>query len=421
VPEPLARTLKSALLSRTGQQTVSLYASQLVLLAMGVATATLHARVLGPADYGVLAFYMTFTRFVAAFFGFGFFSSSALLLARAGDAAEERRLLGTTLVVALGTGLLYAVLVFLASFWVDALFDTQVGSILRACSPLLVLLPLEPLVAQLARGTNRIEVQAAFNVLSRSLYLLAFGGILLAGGTVSVLALALLQLGSLGVALGVAAARLAPGFDALAETWRKLAATNRAYGVHVYAGQVVNQTSYRLDGILITLFRDTTTLGFYTLATALVSPMALLSRSLSASLFKDFARRAEIPRSVFLANSVWLAACCAALVLAGGFLVTLLFGERYADVTPLILPLAVAGFCAGMYQPYVFLAAKGKGVWIRRTAIVEGVVNVVGGVVLIYLYGALGAAIAAALAKFAHWQMLARYYRKYLAEAGADA
>ena len=89
--EPLARTLKSALLSRTGQQTVSLYASQLALLAMGVATTTMHAHVLGPADYGVLAFYLTFTRFVAAFFGFGFFGSSALLLARASNATEPRR------------------------------------------------------------------------------------------------------------------------------------------------------------------------------------------------------------------------------------------------------------------------------------------------------------------------------------------
>ena len=421
MPEPLARTLKNALLSRTGQQTVSLYASQLALLAMGVATTTMHARVLGPADYGVLAFYLTFTRFLAAFFGFGFFVSSALLLARADDAAEERRLVGTTFVVALGIGLLYAVLVFLASFRIDALFDTQVGAILRACSPLLVLLPLEPLVAQLARGSNRIEVQAAYNVLSRSLYLLAFGGILLAGGTVNVLTLALLQLGSLGVALSVAAVRLAPRFDALGETWRKLATTNRAYGVQVYTGQVVSQTTYRLGGILLTLFRDTTTLGFYSLATALVSPMVLFSQSLSASLFKDFAGRAEIPRTVFLVNAAWLAVCCAALVLTGGFLVTLLFGELYADVAPLILPLAVAGFCAGMYQPYGFLAAKGKGVWIRRTAIVEGVVNVVGNVVLIYLYGALGAAIASALAKFAHWQMLAHYYRKYLTEGEADA
>lgn len=421
MPESLARTLRSALLSRAGQQTVSLYASQLALLAMGVAITALHARVLGPEDYGVLAFYLTFTRFVAAFFGFGFFVSSALLLARAGDTERERRLVGATLVVAMAIGLLYAVVVFLASLRVDALFGTQVGPILRACSPLLVLLPLEPLVAQLARGTNRIEVQAAFNVLSRGLYLVAFGAILLVGAGVSVLLLALLQLTTLGIALGVAALRLRPAFDALAPTWRELAATNRSYGVHVYAGQVVNQTSYRLDGILITLFRDTTTLGFYTLATALVSPMALFSQSLSQSLFKDFAGRTEIPRNVFLVNATWLAACALALAMAGGFLVTLLFGAGYADVGPLILPLAVAGFCAGMYQPYGFLAAKGKGVWIRRTAVAEGAVSIVGNLALIYLYGALGAAIASALAKLTHWQMLAHYYRRYRAEGEADA
>jgi len=420
VPEALARTLKSALRSRAGQQTVSLYASQLALLAMGVAITTLNARVLGPADYGVLAFYVAFTRFLAPFFGFGFFGSSALLLARAADAGRQRRLIGATLVVGLGVGVLYAAIVFLASFQVDAIFDTQVGSILRACTPLLVLLPLEPLVPQLARGTNRIEVQVSFNLLSRALYLVAFGGILLLGASVSVLILALLQLSALGVALAVAARQLAPGFAALAETWRELAATNRRYGIHVYAGQVVNQTTYRLDGILITLFRDTTSLGFYSLAAALVSPMTFFSQSLATSLFRDFASRAEIPRKVFLVNAAWLAACTLALVVAGGFVVTLLFGERFEAVTPLILPLAVAGFCAGMYQPYGFLAAQGRGVWIRHTAIAEGAVNVVGNLVLIWLYGAMGAAIASALAKLVHWQMLAHYYRRFRAEGEAN-
>ena len=367
---------------------------------------------MGPKDYGILAFFGTITGFFVLFFRFGFFSAGGLLLAQEKEESKERELIGALILIGLGVGLSFSLFIFVSSFFVDQIFHTNIKYILRILSPLLIVLPFQLLIPQIGRGTNKITNLSWFNVIPKVLYV---AGLLVLINLVhvSVTTLILLNLSATIIAVATIAYSFNPSFGNLEKNFRKIWAKTKEYGIHLYWGQIANQSTYKLDGIFITYFVDTTQLGFYSLANIITLPMAMLSQSLCTSLFKGFASKDRIPRRVLHLNFLWLLACVVGLALLGRFIVVLLFTDSFLPAVPLILPLAIAEFFRGMYQPYTFLAAKGKGKWIKNVAFAEASFNVVGNLLLIYMYGAMGAAIASAIAKLVHFLGLRYYYVQY--------
>jgi O-antigen/teichoic acid export membrane protein len=199
----------------------------------------------------------------------------------------------------------------------------------------------------------------------------------------------------------------------LKEIWKK----TKEYGIHLYLGQVVGNGTEKLDRIFITYFVNTTQLGFYSLAMAITAPMVGLSIALSQSLFKGFVDRDRIPKKVIYYNFLWLAACVAGLVIFGKYIVVLLFTEKFLPAVPLILPLALACFFQGMYQPYnMFLGAKGKGVWMRNGAVIMGASSLITNMIFVPLWGAYGAAVATAITMGLSLSIYLFYYKKFLKE-----
>ena len=409
--------LKGYLFSKTAKQTLTLYASQMLLAILGMVTSSLNARILGAKDYGILAFFFTITGFSILFFRFGFFSSIGLLLAQEKDKNKERELIGASILIGLLVGISYSLFIFISSFFIDSIFRTSINHILRIFSPILVILPFQMLIPQIGRGTNEIYHLAWFNIIPRCLYIIGVVSILLLGLIqIKVSTLILINLISTFVGFTVIIYNFKPLFNNLKENLKKICQKNKEYGIHLYWGQIADQSTYNLDGIFITYFVNTTQLGFYSLARAITSPMVMLSQSLSTSLFKDFASRERIPEKVIQLNFLWLLVGTTGLALLGRFIVVLLFTDKFLPVVPLILPLALAAFFQGMYQPYGFLAAKGEGKWIRNVAYAEAISNIIGNVFLIYFFGAFGAAVASAISKFVHWMMLKYYYKKFLSK-----
>jgi len=409
--------LKGYVLSKTAKQTLTLYASQILLVILGIVTSSLNTRILGPKDYGILAFFGTITGFTVLFFRFGFFSSIGLLLAQEKDKNKERELIGASILIGLLIGIIYSLFIFISSFFVDSIFKTDINHVLRIFSPILLILPFRMLIPQIGRGTNKIYHLVWFNIIPKSLYIIGVVSILLLRLTqIKVSTLILINLISTLVGVMVISYSFKPLFNNLKGHFKKIWQKNKEYGIHLYWGQIADQSTYKLDGVFISYFVNTTQLGFYSLGGAITSPMVMLSQSLSTSLFKGFIDRDRIPKKVIYYNFLWLAACVAGLAIFGKFIVVLLFTEKFLPTVPLIFPLALAAFFQGMYQPYVFLAAKGKGKWIRNVAYTEAISNVICNVFLIYFFGAFGAAVASAISKFVHWMMLRHYYGRFIKE-----
>jgi len=132
------------------------------------------------------------------------------------------------------------------------------------------------------------------------------------------------------------------------------------------------------------------------------------------SLFKGFVDMERIPKKVIYYNFLWLAACVTGLTIFGKFIVVLLFTEKFLPTVPLILPLALASFFRGMYQPYMmFISAHEKGKWMRNMSFIMSMVNFLGNIILIPIWGAYGAAVASVIGNGSFYFSCLRYYRIY--------
>lgn len=403
---------KKDLLSKTARQTSTLYLSQIIALFLGVFTGIINTRVLGPEGYGILAFFLAITSFTVLFFRFGFFSASGLLIAQAKEERKERELAGASIVVAFLVGISYSFFILILSFFVDDLFHTNIGWILRYTSFMLIALPFTFLIPQVGRGMNKIERMSLFNVIPKVVYLLG-ALMLLKIIQIEPFHFILLNVFSTIIGILVIMHSFHPLFNNIRENLKEIWKKNKEYGFHLYLGQIADQSTYQLDRIFITYFVDTTQLGFYSLAMTITAPMVGLSQALSMSLFKGFVDMERIPKKVIYYNFLWLAACVVGLTIFGRFIVVLLFTEKFLPVVPLIFPLALASFFQGMYQPYnMFLGAKGKGKWMRNISMTQSIFNIVGNLIFIYYWGAMGAAIASAIATFIAYSSHKYYYHK---------
>lgn len=406
---------KRDLKGKTGRQTSTLYLSQIIALFLGIFTGIINTRVLGPTGYGILAFFFAITSFTVLFFRFGFFSASGLLIAQAKEERKERELTGASVITALFIGVSYSFFILFLSFFIDDIFHTNIGWILRYTSFILIAFPFSMLIPQVGRGMNKIERMSLFNVIPKVIYLLG-ALMLLKIIPIEPFHFILLSIFSTIIGVLVVIHSFHPIFTNIRANLKEIWKKNKEYGFHLYLGQIADQSTYQLDRIFITYFVNTTQLGFYSLAMTITAPMVGLSTALSMSLFKEFVDMDKIPKKVIYYNFLWLAACVVGLTVFGKFIVVLLFTEKFLPTVPLIFPLALASFFQGMYQPYGFLAAKGKGKWIRNVAYAEAINNIIGNVFLIYFFGAFGAAVTSAISKFIHWVMLKYYYGRFIKE-----
>lgn len=406
--------LNKDLYSKTGKQTIILFLSQILALALVVLVGSINTRTFGIIDYGVFTFFFTFTDFTTLFFHFGFSSSAGLLLAETRDVGKEKELIGATIIIAFFVGLTYSIFMYISSFFVDILFHTTLGWIFRYASFLVVLLPFTLFFPQIARGTNQIILLSIFNIIPKVIYIfsaLVFLNLI----QIQPIHFILLNLSCTLIGVLIILYILNPRYSNLSKNLEEIFSKTKEYGFYLYIGQIADQATYKLDGIFITLFVNTIQLGFYSLALMLTSPIAAMSQALSTSLFKHFVVQNRIPRKVILYTSIWSGFCVLALIIICPFLISTLFGDEFLPTRSLIPPLALAGFFQGMYQPYnMFFGAKGKGKWMRNMSIAMAIVNLIGNIVLIPLLGAMGAAIASLLGTGSFFFASLYYYKKFL-------
>lgn len=406
--------LKPFIFTRAARQAFLLYGAHLLAMGLGVAAVSLNTGILGPEQYGVFTFFSTIIEFIFLFCRFGFFETGGLMVAHENSREQERETIGALTLITFGLGVLLALVIFAASFFIDALFHTKANLLFRVLSPLVIILPFAQLVPQLATGANRITALSYFSVIPRSLYVLAAGSLFLFSPyKIGVGHLIVINSCTMILVIFFIMRSFQPSFRNLHANLKRVWNKNKDYGFHLYLGQLADKSTYRLDGILISYFVNTMQLGFYNLATALASPISMFSQALSTSLFRDFASRTRLSRKIIYPNVVWLALCTAGLILLGGTIVRLLFGQRFVDTNYLIAPLAITCFFQGLYQPYnMFLAAQGKGRWLKNISIVQAVFNLLGNVIFIYHMGAFGAAIASLIAAAIAYGGHLFYYKK---------
>ena len=120
--------LKNLFQLKATRQTVVLFAAQIINALLGVAVTGMNARALSVEEYGLFTFALVLILFVAWFFDFGFFSAGSRIVALAKDRIEERKIVGSLIVLCLILGIGFSIVLLVLSLFLDSMFRTNVGS-----------------------------------------------------------------------------------------------------------------------------------------------------------------------------------------------------------------------------------------------------------------------------------------------------
>ncbi len=405
--------MKSLLLKlpKTFQQVAILFASNIFLIIIGFGIKKIQTHQLGDISYGEYAFFISLVTFLSLFFRFGFFVSLRNLLAQNHNIIREKKLLAIGFIIATINGIGLCIVVWFLSFFVNELFQTNMGYTMQIFAPLTIVYPFYYLVNSYGVGTNNVKIIAIYNNLPKLLFLLS---LMIFFKNLTINVIIFFNLISTFIIIFYFLIKLKPNFSSTKKYWKLLWLKNQKYGFHYYTGAIANQTTYKLDELFIAYFKNTTLLGFYSLALLVASPMILMSQALNQSMYKQYSHLKRIPKKIFLYNTLWLLGCMLFLYLFGDYIVVFLFGIEFKSVSSYVFYISFAFFFQGMSSPYTFLAAKSKGKEIRNVAWAEAIANISGNIILIPILGVEGAILTSVISKIINYSYFKYYYRKYL-------
>ena len=393
-------------------QVGSLYVSMVIGIALGFGVTIVNTRLLGPEDYGNLKFLIHVFTFTATVTTFGFFISSSRLLAIRENKHIKSELIGGSLTFASIISFLTIVILCIFSFFVDDLFHPGLGRLIRLLSPLLFIFPFRMCLENILQGDNRILQLATFRIIPQLLYLLgalAFNYFV----PLSLPTCLSIQLGCTALVILIMFWLSGPKTKYLHQMMSMIHRENKAYGFHVYLGMLANVATGQLLGIFLGYFLDTTSVGFYSLALMITTPLSFVPSAFGTTLFKTFANRSSIPTKAFIG-----AICLSVLTLIAFFMliekiIILAYSAKYKPVVPLAYIAALGSTFQG-FGDFInrFLGAHGKGRELRNTAFCVGAVTLAGCFVLIPSLGTTGTVISKMLSSVLYCSMMCHYYRK---------
>jgi O-antigen/teichoic acid export membrane protein len=346
------------------------------------------------------------------FFDFGIFFSGSRLLAYTQNHEEERNLNGALLVITFFIGIFFCLVIFLGGFFVDSIFNTNVGYDLRVLSVLMIVFPFQALIPMICRGSNLINKLAVYNVLPKIIYIILI--FVFIGSLNYTLSFALFSLSTL-IGTVVIIFQMKPKITTFKADIVSIKREFKEYGSKIYLGNTVNNLSQYFDRLLISYFINTATLGCYSIGMRIANQIRIISNSLSISAFKEFAESKQISKSILKINFIMILSAAIILLIINPLLIDLLFGSAYSDTSKIIPILVIAMFFGGLTYPYnSFLHVKKRGDYLRNIAIISPLSNILLNCIFIPLWGVFGAAWALVCSLFVSYLLYLFYYKRLL-------
>lgn len=398
------RTVRLPAAGRFVHHVLTTFGTQWLVLGLTLVNAAVVARELGPAGKGTVTLATLVTTSLVLFLGGG------LNLANAYYAGSGRveipRLTANAVAVALLVDGLAAVLVagfFLTGWWQRLVPGMPAGILLLALAWFPALL-LREYVLGILQGRRRIPAVNLVNLTQTLLTLVGTVGFVMGLGwglVGAMLAVVLAGWTALGLSLGLAqreGARWRPLWN------RALLRMTLSYGLRGWLANILQFFNYRLDTFLLNGFVGAAAVGLYSVAVALAEMLWYLPNAVGFVLFPQAAATAAAAMNRFtprvLAATMALTALAAvALAVFGRPLIVLVFSARFAAAYAALLALLPGAVLMGGAKVLANdIAGRGFPQHNSLAAGVGLIVTVVGDLLLIPRYGAVGAGLASSAA-----------------------
>ncbi len=366
-------------------------------------TNILIARFLGPAGKGVVTLLQLLVGQAALFLSLGLDSALLHFVGRKNRSVQELagRAMGLGAVLG-GAG--FGVLVVLLVWVFDELLPaevTVVALLLAATVPLSLSVGF---LRSLIRACGRVIEEWSLMLVAAAANLACVGaGLVLEGGV-------------RGVLWGLLAASVLSSGVTLVLAWR-LRILRRApvlewpgtrellgYGAKLHGGNILEAMNDRFDLYLVAFFLGTAAVGIYSIAVVVAELLWLVPGVLGSVLMQRVAVRSDEGANTMMGpvlrmTSLVLAAGATAWLLAGRWLIHLLFGEAFLPAYGPMVLLLPGTWALGLWRTMMSdLTVRGYPLFKTYTAAVAVVVTVVLDLLLIPRWGVPGAAVASSVA-----------------------
>jgi O-antigen/teichoic acid export membrane protein len=381
----------------------NIFARLAALVSLALAT-LLVARTGGPAAVGVYVLLRVLPSLIGVLCAAGLPGSVAYF--RAGPHRDDPRLPFTLVSIAFAGGAAGAVGWVAASALLErGLFpDLSLGLVMLSGALVLtrVLVATAKSCSQGSddlRGANRVIITEEFN------FLPVYGLIWVAGGrgfSAVVVGLLLSDLLTLSLAWGRLIRRRF--FANAAAPSRDLARVVIGYGIRAQLGGLISLMNLRLDFILLSVLTGPAVLGVYAVASKFAELVRIPGMSLTYVLYPRFAREGSVEaarnaRRLIPQAGLFTAAAVVPLWLAVGFVIPAIYGSQFSPaVVPariILLGLVLDGV-GGVITGFLYgVGRPGLNSWAMAVGLAATVIL---DVALIPPFGAVGAAVASAIA-----------------------
>ena len=386
--------LKNLFASKVAKQTLFLFVAQIFGMVVGFVSNMLLAKQMGATNFGIYSLSLAIITFISIFFEFGYFSSASKMLANNHDINLEKKIFGTSIIIACILSAFFIVFALVISFLLGKIFSDEIGRIIRISSFISWSFVIPFFMELILKGSNHIGYLAGFNIFSKILFVVFLSLLFIFERLTPLNTLLSFSL-SYAVAFAIYAYMLRPNFSGFFEIFRAINSENKRYGMHVYVGRVIDVSTYNIDRLLIGYFMGSKDVGFYGLANSMATPINSLSTAMSSTMFKTLANSSKIPPAVLKANLAWVFLAFVLANILGYLIINFYLKEEYSDVLLLLLLMSIAVCFQALYQPYnAWINGHGYGKELKKANIKMTIMTALSSILLVPIMGAIVACVS---------------------------
>ena len=394
-------------------QTSQLFLSSIIGVGLGLIASILNTHFLSPEEYGNYRYVYNILSFISSLLLFGYFVSGCRILAITHDKKVIKRINGAMIVILTLTILITAIAMILGSLIQDSI-NASVSSLFIISLPICGAPLLLNYINTTFQGENRIKELSLARLFPYAIYL-PIGYLWYKYWGANAKTLMLLQNGCALIIYITLIISLKPSFKNLSPIFKLLNNENKKYGIHVYIGSVLAVSLSYVSGITLGIFENNNVnVGFYTLALSVSMPLAMLPAIVGTTHFKEFANKDLIDRRVFKNTLIISLLSLLAFILMIVPIVKWVYSDAYAPVGYYSCFIAFGMVFHGFGDMFNrFLGAHARGKEIRNSAIVTGVVQLIGSIVLVYCFGIAGAISTKIFSSLIYCLLMIYYYHRF--------
>ncbi|MBX2997175.1 MAG: MOP flippase family protein, partial [Caldilineaceae bacterium] len=321
------------------------------------------ARLLTPADFGLMSMAVVVTGFAQAFADFGL--SNAIIYKQ--DASQEQ--LSTLYWLNLLVGILIFAIIWLVTPLVVAYYqESRLVSVLQWSAATFLIIPIGQQFDSLLRRELRFRTQAIIQIVAQGVYLVASVSLAWLGYGVMSLVWGLLARAGITAALQLAVAIRSHWLPKAIFRLRNLGEFVR-FGFFQMGEQSFAYITNNVDYLIIGRFLGAEPLGYYTLAYNLMRlPLSFLNPIVTSVAFPSFARmKDDLERirqgyaKILHYLSALVLPLMTGLALTAPMLIPLLYGDQWLPAVPIVQVFALLGAWRSLSNPIgSLLLARGR-------------------------------------------------------------